>query len=367
MRHLSVPSADTAKILSSLREQKCTPKGARIITDPSDETRRLIPIIDDSDILDRVSKLFNFPIIEADQPSNPPRSYRDHLNTYIDAETVVNFAEYWPMRHEILGDIILVKIPEEVLRYELEIAQAMLAQHTRIRMVLKDEGVSGEYRVRNLIPLAERTTASVNLHFDDNLDCRTQVKESGHKYWVDPTKAYFSARLSKEREDTITSCHALRNKLGRKLRICDPYAGVGPALVPLLAEEDLIEHAWGSDLNPDAVDLMKENLSEYNNVDVHCMDALSLSTVTELRGSFDVLLINIPHSTLSHLPSVIPLLRDSTPTLLRGWIVVEESNISATEEEIRNIFPMVSELEFSIRRSYSVTQLLCRFEIRMNH
>ena len=367
MRHLSVPSVDTAKILATLQRSQCTPKGGRILIDPSDEQRRLIPIIDGDTTLNQVTELYNYPIVEIDQPVSTPRSYRDHLGAFIDTETVEQFMDYWPMRHEILGDLILVKIPDEVSTYQSEIAQAMLTQHVRIRMVLKDEGVSGEYRVRNLIPLAERIDTSINLHFDNNLDCKTQVKESGHRYWVDPTKAYFSSRLSKEREDTIASCRALRNELDHQLRICDPYAGVGPALVPLLAEDDLIAYAWGSDLNPEATTLMKENLKEYKHVDVHCEDALSLTKNPELSGSFDVLLINIPHSTLSHLPSVLPLLKESSPTLLRGWIVVEENELSEIEEEIRGLFPIESELEFSSRRSYSATQLLCRFEVKMNH
>ena len=367
MRHLSVPSADTAKILETLRDDQCLPKGARIIADPSDESRRLIPIIDDGGALNRVSERYEYPIIEAEQPDTSPRSYREQLDTYIGVDEVERLSDHWPMRHEILGDLILVKIPEEVLQYEAAIAQAMLAQHTRIRMVMKDEGVSGEYRVRQLTPLAERVESTINVYFDHNPDCRTQVKESGYKYWVDPTKAYFSARLSKEREDTIASCQTLREKVGHKLRICDPYAGVGPALVPLLAEDDLIELAWGSDLNPDAVVLMEENLSAYDHVEIQCKDALSLATDPKLKGQFDVLLINIPHSTLSHLASVIPLLKESSPTLLRGWVVVEDNRIAATEEEIREIIPTNSELEFSTRRSYSVAHLLCRFEVKINH
>ncbi|MEE2759561.1 MAG: hypothetical protein VYA86_06250, partial [Candidatus Thermoplasmatota archaeon] len=260
MRHLSVPSADTAEILAALQQIQCSPKGGRILIDPSDEHRRLIPLNHGEDTLNRVSEVYPYPIVEMDQPNSTPRSYRDHLEKYIDIEIVERLSDYWPIRHEILGDLILIKIPEEVSNYQSEIAKAMLTQHTRIRMVLKDEGVTGDYRVRNLKPLAERTDSTFNVHFKGGIDCRTQVKESGHIYWVDPTKAYYSSRLSKEREGTITSCRRLRNKLGTHLRICDPYAGVGPALIALLEEDDLVAYAWGSDLNPAAVELMEENL-----------------------------------------------------------------------------------------------------------
>ena len=157
-----MPSVDPAKILATLQRSQCTPEGGRILTDPSDNQRRLIPIIDGDAILSQVTELCNHPIVEIDQPVSTPRSYRDHLDTFIDAETVEQFADFWPMRHEILGDLILVKIPDEVSTYQSEIAQAMLTQHVRIRMVLKDEGVSGEYRVRNLTPLAERIDTSTN-------------------------------------------------------------------------------------------------------------------------------------------------------------------------------------------------------------
>ena len=353
MRHLSVPSQETQRILHLLKTESALPEGARVRSDPSDSDRRIIPFTENvsQSILDQ------FPIIDIEVEEPPPRTYREHLADLLPVD--VFESTDWPTRHEFVGDLILIKLDEIQRQYGDAIGEALLRQHSRIRAVFEDLGVIDTFRVRDLRLLAVRDGHEPTT--------RTQTSVNGHNLWTDPATVYYSSKLHHERDRTLDCAKRLRDELGRPLTVCDPYAGVGPALVSLLAEEDLIERAWGSDLNPDAVDLMKENLSEYNNIDIHCMDALSLSNIPELRGNFDVLLINIPHSTLSHLPSAIPLLRESTPTLLRGWIVVEESKISATKEEIRNIFPMDSELEFSIRRSYSSTQLLCRFEIRMNH
>ncbi|MDP6905900.1 MAG: hypothetical protein QF440_00595 [Candidatus Thalassarchaeaceae archaeon] len=358
-----MPSIDSAAIFATLRDSNWIPMGTRIIPDPSDASRRLIPIIDTTP----QSITNEFPVIEAEQPKPPSQSYRDHLAKYLDDRIISQYSELWPTRHEIIGDLILVKIPEEIMNYQSVIGQAMLHQHTRIRLVLRDDGVAGEYRVRQLIPLAERVNSEFQTHFTTHPETLVQVKESGIKYWTDPSKAYFSGRLSTEREGTISSCFELSKHIGHKLRICDPYAGVGPALVHLLATENLVEFAWGSDLNIDAVELMKLNLKSYPNARIECTDAQKIVENQELVGTFDVLLINIPHSIISHLPKVIPLLKENSPTLLRGWIVIDETDISITQKEIAKMLPEFSTIDISIRRSYSSTQHLCRFEAKLNH
>jgi len=358
MRHLSVPRADTATVFKAMREAGWLPPGARVRPHPYNEELRLIPIIAGAPAGD-------WPIIEAEEPPIPTQTYRDLLSDFLAPSIVEAKAELWPTRHEILGDLILIKVPGELMEYGAGIGQALLTQHPRIRLVLHDDGVEGIYRVRRLIPLAERTGNTFQIKFDETPRTRTCMRESGHQIWTDPAQVYFSGRLSREREETLVSCQFLREKLGRSLNICDPYAGVGPALLPLLASTDLVESAFGGDLNPAAVELMRENLSRFDNVRLECGDAQALAKDPTLRHAFDALLVNIPHSTVEHLPLLLPLLKKTSSTLLRGWLLLEEAEMDAVTSELRSMLPSTCEFEISIRRSYSTHQQLCRFEARM--
>ena len=66
---------------------------------------------------------------------------------------------------------------------------------------------------------------------------------------------------------------------------CDPYAGVGPAVVPLTKIPEFVENIFASDLNPDAAELLGLNLP--NSV-TKCVDARKLSR--ELGECCDLLL-----------------------------------------------------------------------------
>ena len=65
---------------------------------------------------------------------------------------------------------------------------------------------------------------------DGNQSTVTTVKEHGLAYTLDPSTAYFSARLSGERQAAMDLIEAHRTRLGRRLVVHDPYAGVGPNL-----------------------------------------------------------------------------------------------------------------------------------------
>ena len=90
----------------------------------------------------------------------------------------------------------------------------MLERMPNVRIVCADNGVKGEFRVRDLEPIMAR---------DGVLSTLTQVKEHGHTITIDPTKSYFSTRLSTERHN-YSAAKRLSSLLNR-LTVCDP-AGV---------------------------------------------------------------------------------------------------------------------------------------------
>ncbi|MDP6899782.1 MAG: hypothetical protein QGF94_02980 [Candidatus Thalassarchaeaceae archaeon] len=339
MRHLSVPSHETERILQMLADANALPDGARVQPHPDDESRRLIPVIDDFDT--------KYPSVNMDVAPPSSRTYREHLTDLL-PPSVMSSIE-WPTRHEFIGDLILIKLDDHQRPYGSEIGNALLLQHSRIRAVYEDHGVSGQFRVRELELLAVREHSTPGT--------RTCIVESGQRLWTDPAKVYYSARLSHEREGTLACAQKLRALLGRSIDVCDPYAGVGPSLKPLISENGLVRKLFGGDLNPSAIELLEENI-EHPSATLECVDALTLSTRNDMLASWDLLLVNIPHDSLSHLPQLLPLLRGTG--VIRGWAVVDESDFQQSELLLQEILGMDVELE--IRRSYSANSNLCRFE-----
>jgi tRNA (guanine37-N1)-methyltransferase len=87
-----------------------------------------------------------------------------------------------------IGDIVIIKIPDELMSKKNLIADAILAHVKTAKAVFAQVSpVKGDYRVRNLEFVA------------GNNRTITEYKEHGCRFRVDVTKTYFSPRLSTER------------------------------------------------------------------------------------------------------------------------------------------------------------------------
>ena len=345
MLHLRVPSPDTDRILQQLRAASALPEGARVQTDPNDSEYRYIPII--GNLPPSIAEQYPTVDIEVQPPS--PRTYRDHLDAILPSDVVTSIE--WPTRHEFVGDLILIKLDDTQRQYGGAIAEALLLQHSRTRAVFEDLGVIGTFRVRNLELLAVRE--------GEDSSTRTQIIENGHNLWTDPATVYYSSRLSHEREGTLACAEKLRDEVRRPLAVCDPYAGVGPSLLPLISEPELVGELFAGDLNPAAVELLRENIN-HTSATIECTDARLLKDRPDMCEKYDLLLVNIPHNTLEHLPDLLPLVR--TSGIIRGWAIIEQADFQRSQQLLRDT--LGSEATLESRRSYSASANLCRFEAR---
>ena len=88
-----------------------------------------------------------------------------------------------------IGDIIIVRIPDSLLSKKKIIGETLLKEVKIARSVFyQASDVEGDFRTRNLEILAG----------EDNTE--TEYKEFGCKFLVDVENAFFSPRLSTERE-----------------------------------------------------------------------------------------------------------------------------------------------------------------------
>lgn len=311
------------------------------------------------------AKYNNLDIVDMEAKVRGPTNYLERLSDFLPQKTVEENSEYWPTSHDQMGDLIILKIPTEVSQYSSEIGNALLAQHSRIRMVLHDNGVKGEWRVRDL--------ETISLRDGESGSTLVRIKENGTNIWVDPTKVYYSPRLETERQETLESALLLKEKLGRPLNVIDPYAGVGPGAVQLVSSPGLVDELFVNDLNPETTALLEKNLLPYENqlgkLTIECVDALKIKNEERMREKFDLLLVNLPHNTLEHIFHLIPLL-SSGPALLRGWAIIHEEDIDLIKESLMTIIsphkPNISQIIISPKRTYAPYLVYSSIEIHFD-
>ena len=178
-------------------------------------------------------------------------------------------------RHELVGGIAIMQDCDPAGAVDL------LASRPSLHTVLcAASEVSGEYRTRKFGVLAGIPTT------------RTDVIEYGHRFTVDLSTAYFSARLSSERQRIL-------EQMGDHETVLDMFAGVGPFAITLAARAALIVAA---DINPQAIKLMLANLAQNRtkNVLPVLADAHRLPDI--IPWQFDRIVMNLPLSGSAFLP-----------------------------------------------------------------
>jgi len=143
--------------------------------------------------------------------------------------------------YDIVGDIAVIRVPENLAKYNPIIAEAIMQTHKHVKTVLRLAGaVSGDFRLRQLEWIAgEKKTHTFHIEF-------------GCIFKVDLERCYFSPRLSFE-----------RMRIARLVQpnetVVNMFAGVGSFSI-LMAKHGRAQKVYSIDLNPSAVEFMRENI-----------------------------------------------------------------------------------------------------------
>ena len=384
MRHLRVPNNSVQDVIVLLKGNALHSETMRIFPD-SDGKHRLIPLSEQApQILPDSLDGYQVVIVDGVPYGDESADWWEHLRELVGEENISLHGESWPSNHEFIGDMMIVRIEDGVSPFRSEIAYSKMTAHPRVRILMEDRGVQGEFRIRDLVPIALRENKELIIGDipEEKTDTRVMVRESGKMILCDPTKAYFSTKLQTERIETLNMARRLRKLLDRPIRVCDPFCGVGPALANIITEESLVSDVLAADLNPEAISMLLDNLRRWDGRKypevpspiervfpdriIGVADATELSSVPEMRNSWDMLVVNLPHKTIEMLPNLVYLLDNGSPSLIRGRVIVAESEIEETTEKIVEIVsplhPDPPSVNLKVKRDYSSTLRLCSFE-----
>ena len=139
-----------------------------------------------------------------------------------------------------IGDIIIVRIPDILLSKKKIIGETLLKEVKIVRSVYyQASDVEGDFRTRNLEIIAG----------EDNTE--TEYKEFGCKFIVDVEKAFFSPRLSTERE-------RIANLIQEGEIVTNMFAGVG--MFSIMSAKKKKCTVYSLDINPIASKLCEKNI-----------------------------------------------------------------------------------------------------------
>ncbi|HXG13527.1 MAG TPA: class I SAM-dependent methyltransferase family protein [Candidatus Nitrosotenuis sp.] len=139
-----------------------------------------------------------------------------------------------------IGNIIVIRIPESLLSKKKMIGETLLQKVSHTRSVFYQvSDVEGDFRTRNLEIIAG----------EDNTE--TEYREFGCRFMVDVEKAFFSPRLSTE-----------RNRIAGLVQdgetVINMFGGVG--MFSIIAAKMKKCTVYNIDLNPHAAKLCEQNI-----------------------------------------------------------------------------------------------------------
>lgn len=218
---------------------------------------------------------------------------------------------------EIIGDVVVIEIPDEIMHLKDEIVKAILSRHKHVKTILRKIGeVQGIYRIaRYEIVYGEKT--------------ETIVKEHGCRFYVDPTKVYYSVKLSGERE-------RIAKLVRRDERVLVMFAGVGPYAI-VIAKLAKPKEVIGVEINPIAVEYFRKNvvLNKVQDI-VKVYEGDVRVVVPKLKGKFDRIVMPAPYSA----ENFVYLVRDKIKVggYVHYYTFESKDNESKLPEKVKRLF-----------------------------
>ena len=249
-----------------------------------------------------------FEIIE-----NIPKSYKEII------EIPEHLKEKLPTSYDVVGDIIILKIPKDLELYKYKIGNSFLKVNKNIRSVYNTSSISGEFRTRNLEIIAGEKNS------------RTIHKEYDLRFYLDIRKTYFSPRLAEERK-------RIASIVNPGEIVVDMFTGIAPFSI-MIAKYASPKIVYAFDKNKNAIEFAKENIKLNNVVDkieVFNIDSKNIEEILKKKTSeVDRIIMNLPFSAHKYLPYALQLISDNC--IIHYYDMIKEKNLEIRIEQLKNI------------------------------
>ena len=219
-----------------------------------------------------------------------PRSITELLKDKLSEEEIEELKKSF----DIIGDVVIVEIPEDLEAHKKEIGQATLQFTKRKTVYMKKSAVKGVTRVRELELIAGEDNP-ITIH-----------KEHGTRLKLDVKNVYFSPRLATERK-------RVQEATNEGEEILDMFAGIGPFPIVIAHEKNV--NITAVDINEYAIKYLNENiklnkLAPSAHITAICGDTNEVA-LNELKGKkFDRLIMNLPGLAPEFLDLAVSLCKD---------------------------------------------------------
>ncbi len=219
-----------------------------------------------------------------------------------------------PTAFDTLGDIAIIRLSDQLLPYAAEVGDALRSAFPRLRSVFLDHGVVGEFRVLDLEVISGQDVSE------------TVHTEYGLRFKVDPRKAYFNPRLSNERR-------RIASLVRDGETVVDMFSGVGPFAI-MIAKLSRPGVVYAIDLNPGAVQLMRENVELNRVAGVVPLEGDARQWVFDLPCA-DRVIMNLPHSAIDFFADALTRLK--LGGVMHLYHICDRNDFHGVLEDLRRI------------------------------
>ncbi|MBS3748381.1 MAG: class I SAM-dependent methyltransferase family protein [Candidatus Thermoplasmatota archaeon] len=239
-------------------------------------------------------------------------TYQHLLNLPIELQSQL------PTSFDIIGDIILLKLPKELQSYSKEIGHALLKTHAHVNTVCTIDPVSGELRRRNVHVIAGKQKTVTN------------HKEYGLWFKVDVEKTYFSSRLATERK-------RISNLIEKNAFVYDMFCGVAPFSI-MIAKYAQPKQVIAVDKNHDAIKLAQHNIQK-NNVSNNTIaiheDALNTKQILSYHKIIPThIIMNLPFSAFEFFPLALQVIKNNG--MIHYYDMIDENSIEKRIDQLKS-------------------------------
>lgn len=230
-----------------------------------------------------------------------------------------------PSSYDVIGDILILEIPEEHKKNEKKIAEHFLKEHKNIKVVLKKEGRhSGKHRIQKLKILAGERRKT------------TSYKESGIVLNLNVESSYFSPRSGTERQRV-----ARLVKPGEKVLVM--FSGVAPypLVIAKLAKPEVV---YGIEINPKAHEFAKQNvaLNKFQDL-IKLYKGDVREVLPKLKKKFDRIIMPLPKTAEEFLPLAKSAAKKNAT--IHFYDFENEAEFDKGIEKVKKVFPNAKELK----------------------